>query len=225
MRNIQFQNDCYYHVFNRGVDKREVFLDDKDFIRFIKSMWEFNQIEPIGSFYEKYNQEINRTSGVQHPIGCWTPQVLLKDRLVEFICFCLNPNHYHFLIKQLIESGISEFMKRLIGGYTNYFNKRNKRKGSLFETTYNAIKVKTDEYLQYLSCYINGNVEIHKISKAKNWPWSSYQDYLGIRQRTLCNTEVILKDFQDVLEYQELADYVIKNSAERKEEIKKYLLE
>jgi len=224
MRNFEFQDEHCYHIFNRGVDKRDVFLDDKDFIRLIKSMREFNQIEPIGSFYKKYYQKINLTSGVQHPIGCWTPQVLPKECLVEFICFCLNPNHYHFLIKQLLEGGISEFMKRLSGGYTNYFNRKYNRSGSLFEGKFKAVQVKDYSHFLKLAVYINCNSEVHQICPADKWPWSSYLDYIGERDGILCNKEIIMDEFQNSLVFKNFCNQVLPDIIEAKE-LKKYFLD
>jgi len=147
MRKTVFQNGNYYHLYNRGVDKRELFCDEKDYVRFLRSMKEFNQVEPIGSLYLRdYNYKAV-SKGVGHPIGCPTP----KSALVELICYCLNPNHYHLLLKQIVEDGISEFMKRL-GGYTSYFNKKNKRSGSLFEGSHKAVAIKTDEQLAICFC-------------------------------------------------------------------------
>ena len=146
-------------------------------------------------------------------------------KLVEIVCFCLNPNHYHFVLKQLAEDGISKFMHKLDLGYTNYFNKKYDRSGSLFQGTFKEAHIKTNEYLLYLSGYANGNVEIHKIAKAEDWQWSSYRDYLGLRNGTLCNKEIILSQFKSVEEYKEYVDLVIKNSSERKEEMKEYILE
>lgn len=98
------------------------------------------------------------------------------DKLVEIICYCLNQNHYHFLLQQKKEMGIEKFMHKLDLGYTKYFNAKYNRSGSLFQGTYKAIHVKNDDQIFQLSCYINGNLEIHRICQAKNWPWSSYQD-------------------------------------------------
>ncbi len=242
MRKTRFQNDYYYHIFNRGVDKRNIFMDENDFIRFIRSMREFNQIQPIGSLYFK---NFKQGVGVKHPIGCLTPclpcqpsppklipksiprpiltQKLIskKSKLVEFICYCLNPNHYHFLIKQLTNGGIPEFMKRLSGGYTNYFNKKYKRSGSLFQGTYKAIPVKKYSHFLKLAVYINCNSEVHGIHPAGKWPWSSYLDYTDRRQGTLCNKNIISQELKTPTEFKNFCDRVLPNL----KEIKKYLLE
>jgi len=78
------------------------------------------------------------------------------------------PNHYHLILKQLIDNGISMFMHKLADSYSHYFNKKYERSGSLFEGTYKSIYIKKDSYLFWLSGYINGNSEIHKIAKAEH---------------------------------------------------------
>jgi len=110
-------------------------------------------------------------------------------------------------------------------GYAQYFNYKNKRSGSLFEGTYKAAQIKTDEYLTYLSAYINGNSEIHGLARAEKWLWSSYRDYLNLRPGNLANKEDILGDFKDVRDYKNYVKIVIGESREIKTDIKKYFLE
>jgi len=230
MRKFKFQNEYCYHIYNRGVDKRNIFIGDKDYIRFIRSMREFNTTKVIDSLYRldylRKKEKINSKDS-KCPIGHLESN---KDnefcnKLVDIVCYCLNPNHSHFLLKQLSENGISIFLHKLNMGYTKYFNYKYNRSGSLFEGTYKLIHINKDSYLIYLSGYINGNPEIHKICKAENWLWSSYKDYLGLRQGTLSNKNIILKDFKNITNYKNYTNIVIKESRQRKDEIKKYLLE
>lgn len=90
----------YYHVYNRGVDKRVIFQNIQDLNRFIKSMVKFNTIKPVGSLFRL--GKIDITDKPTEP-------------LVEIVAFCLNPNHFHIILKQVVDGGISEFMKRLSG--------------------------------------------------------------------------------------------------------------
>jgi putative transposase len=116
-------------------------------------------------------------------------------------------------------------MKRLGGGYTKYFNYKNERNGALFQGKFKSIHIKSENHLLYLSAYINGNPEIHKISNAENWIWSSYQDYLGNRNGILCNKEIILNQLKSIKDYRDYVKMVINESAKLKDEIKEYLLE
>ena len=224
MRKTKFQNDYYYYIYNRGVDKRDVFMDEKDYLRFLVSMREFNQTKPIDSLY-RLNQTRKQTRQEAEPLRFALANRRGSASLVEIVCYCLNPNHYHFLLKQKKEKGIEKFMQKLGTGYTMYFNEKYKRSGSLFQGKFKSIQVKTDGYLWKLSCYINGNSEIHKIAKAEKYQWSSYQDYLGLRNGSLCNKDTILRDFKNIKEYKKLTDFIIKESKQIKFEIKQYALE
>src|SRR3989344_7139585 len=125
MRKEVFVNGGFYHIYNRGNNKRKVFLGRGDLERFFQSMQEFNSEEPIGSIHiSSFKEPLLRSS---------------TSKLVDFVCFCLNPNHYHFIIRQLTDKGIEKFMHRLGTGYTNYFNEKHKCSGSLFQGRYKAI--------------------------------------------------------------------------------------
>ena len=176
---MQFNNIYYYHIYNRGVDRRKIFLDKWDYVRFLESLREFNQKEPVGSLY-KIKRGLTPLRGVKP--------------LVQIIAYCLNPNHFHLLLKEEVDRGISEFMKRMGVGYTCYFNERYQRSGALFQGTYKAKEVRSTYDLIKVSIYVNCNAEIHSIAKAQNWPWSGYLDYNGIRRGTLCKQELIFNE-------------------------------
>ena len=98
----------YYHIYNRGVDKRDIFSDKQDVWRFVESICEFNKVDKIGSL-----ANLRKTEIVVKP---------LSEPLVAVVCYCLSPNHFHFVLKQLVDGGIAKFMQKLQGGYTYYFN-------------------------------------------------------------------------------------------------------
>ena len=99
-RKEAFVNEEFFHVCNRGVDKRIVFMDEYDIRRFFQSMVEFNTIDPIGSLYENSFLQLGGSTAK------------LKKELVNIIAYCLNPNHFHLILEQLVDGGISEFMRR-----------------------------------------------------------------------------------------------------------------
>lgn len=109
-------------------------------------------------------------------------------------------------------------------GYTQYFNRRNKRSGSLFQGKFKAKAIKTNEQLIYVSAYINGNPEIHRISKANQWPWSSYSEYIS-NKKGFCSTKAILDQFENKKDYKKYINRVINNSIEVKKVIKDCLIE
>ncbi len=221
MRKIQFVNDEYYHIYNRGVDKRIIFEDKNDLDRFFLSMDEFNVIDPIGSIYEN--------AIYKKRFGDRVPKSAPKSSLVEFVCYCLNPNHYHFLMRQLVDEGIKKFMHRLGSGYATYFDKKYKRSGSLFEGRFKAIHVDSESYLLHLSAYINLNYKIHP----KFWNFgdpvpklykSSWEEYLGLNQEKFCQKDIILSQFDTVESYKKFAEESLEKIKERKE-LEKFLLE
>lgn len=201
MRKIQFGNGEYYHIFNRGVEKREIFTNNAELERFFLSMKEFNTLYPTGGLHVASFCKENSSS---------------KEKLVSFVCYCLNPNHFHFILKQLIDRGIEKFMHRLGSGYTNYFNKKYQRSGSLFQGTFKANHINSDEYLLYASAYVNLNNRVHQIKN--NFFKSSWAEYVQTSiNHEFCDKETILNQFESTKKYQVFANDVLANARERKE--------
>lgn len=214
MRKTQFANKEFYHIFSRGIDKRNIFLESKDFFRFFQGLEEFNIIDPIGSIYENSFRKSSFGSEASKP-----------DKLVNFICYCVNPNHYHFLLEQLVSDGIKKFMHRIGTGYTKYFNNKYDRTGALLQGPFKAILVKSNEYLLHLSVYINLNAKVHQLgSEASKFSKSSWNEYINEEQNNFCKKDIILKQFNNISEYKNFAKESLKSIHERKE-IEKLLLE
>jgi len=211
MRKTSFVNGEFYHVYNRGTDKRTIFSNKDDIARFFQSMTEFNGIEPIGSIYENsFNLNQLGSSASKLNKG--------GKKLVNFICYCLNPNHYHFLLEQVAEKGIEKFLHRLGTGYTKYFNNKYKRSGALFQGKFKAIHVDSNEYLLYLSAYINLNNKVHKIQQSIFK--SSLDEYKTGDSNGFCKKDIILGQYTNVKEYLESADDSLLFILENKEEDK-----
>lgn len=181
----------YYHVYNRGVDKRIIIQDKSDLDRFALGIKEFNSEKPIGSLYEN--------SFMKPQLGRET------SKLVEFVAYCINPNHFHLILKQNIDNGVSEFMKRLGGGYTKYFNIKNKRNGVLFQGVFRSKHIDTNEYLLRVSTYVNLNNKLHgDVNESSNLSKSSWDEYLGLGlsdENPICSTKLILEQFKNLEEY------------------------
>lgn len=157
MRKDPLVTGSYYHIYNRGVDKRDIFANQADLDRFILSVKEFNVVKPVGSIKERFIElKFKGPSGVGHPTG-----------LVSIVCYCFNPNHFHFILKQEVDGGISEFFKRLQGGYTNYFNLVHKRSGALFQGRFKSNLIDDDAYFLKIRPYVHLNYLIHDIPKVK----------------------------------------------------------
>jgi REP element-mobilizing transposase RayT len=156
MRKQSIITNQYYHIYNRGVDKRDIFMDKDDINRFIESINEFNQIDGIGSLANLRKSQSQIES-----------KPLSKEPLVLIVGYCLNPNHFHFILKQSVDGGIAKFMQKLQGGYTYYFNVKNFRSGSLFQGTFKSQIIDNENYFNKLIGYVNKNYQVHNIPKDK----------------------------------------------------------
>jgi putative transposase len=220
-RKILFTNGESYHVYNRGVDKRAVFLNHWDYERFLVLMYFLNTKED-GLMAKWQDFKESNPNASPWEFRKFRPQ----DRLVELNCYCLNENHYHFILKQLKNKGIETFMQKLGTAHSMYFNKKYVRSGSLFQGPFKAIHIDNNEYFLYLSAYINKNHSIHGYKGGDGWKYSSFLDFIGKKddQLHLCNKDPILKQFKNVKEYE---DFIKVNALYMKEkkETEKYLLE
>ncbi len=187
-RAFEFSVDEYYHIYNRGTDKRLIFLDEYDRNRFQILLYLCNNKESIEMrlFQGKTIAEI-----FGHKRG---------EQYVNVGSYCLMPNHFHILLHEKEENGISSFMTKLLTAYSMYFNKKYQRTGSLFEGKFKATHADDDEYLKYLFSYIHLNPiklleplwkerGITNVERAeeflKTYPFSSYVDFLGEQRSQL----------------------------------------
>ena len=154
----------YYHIYNRGVEKRRIFLDADDYKRFILYLKLY--LSPIESLTSE-NAELR---------GYFIKNNLFDQ--LELLAFCLMPNHFHLLMRQKNIDSITKFMQRLSTAYTMYFNMKYDRVGSLFQGRYKACIVENDEYLLHLSRYIHLNPHERGVSLF-DFPWSSYSSFIG----------------------------------------------
>lgn len=182
MRNISFANEQYYHIYDRGVDHRDVFMDQNDDARFYMSMLAFND-ELVRT---EQKTRFSRISDMPKEPAC--------RPLVEILSFCLLSNHYHILVRQLVDGGVTQFFHRLMTGYTKYFNKKYERTGRLFESSFKAVMVKDESHLFHLPRYIHLNAldvtDMHwRDGKVNDWnralallnqyQWSSHGVFMG----------------------------------------------
>jgi len=182
----------------------------------------FNTLEPIGSIYEDYY--------AKKKFGSSTSKSGESDKLVNFVCYCLNPNHYHFILEQVAEKGVEKFMHRLSTGYTKYFNLKYKRSGVLFQGRYKAVHIDSNEYLLHLSAYVNLNDKVHGLGSSTSK--SSFGEYFGYdkpnKMKFCSNKDVVLGQFKNGREYAEFAKRLLESIKERKKmqkEMKEYYLE
>ncbi len=190
----------YFHIFNRGNDKQNILKDARDYIRFLFLILYFQSPLLI------YNLGRQVTYFVRHRMFNMQDEEgeILKSRYVELVAFCLMPNHFHLLVKQHTESGISKYMQKVQNAYTKYFNTKYKRTGHLFQGPYKIVHVATNNQLLYLSCYIHRNPRelLNWKDKEDKYPWSSLQDYTsGNRWGFLLEESVVIEQFSGAEEY------------------------
>lgn len=180
-----------YHIYNRGVEKRIIFKDAQDYKVFLKYLKQYLSKPPRRDHFKTSVTFKGSTfKGIPRQ-----PKNYNKE--VDLLAYCLIPNHFHLLIKQGKKRTIEEFMLSLATRYSMYFNKKNKRVGSLYQGTYKAARVKDDAYLLHLSRYIHLNpLEYTKdLTKA----YSSYADYLRLRKTKWVKPDLILSFFNKSL--------------------------
>lgn len=151
-----------YHIYNRGCDKRIIFTCKNDYLRFYLTLQAFNCVEPTYCYENVKNK-----------------QYASNDRLVKIIAYALLPNHFHLILEQKVDGGISEFMKRILVGYTAYFNDRHDRSGVLFQGKFKRIHIDRDQYYNYLFAYVNENHVVHNVKIEDEIYFSSSFHYQG----------------------------------------------
>ncbi len=177
----------YYHVFNRGIEKRSIFLKKGDYERFINSLTLFNTDKP--------SWLVNDI--LEAGAGFFPTEV---ERLVGLVAYCVNPNHFHLLLKENQENGVATFMKKVCTGYAMYFNKKNERSGILFQGRFKSVHIDSNDLLLYISAYVNCNSEIHNFEKAKDYQWCSFPEYLDNR-KGVCQKGIVLDQFANAINY------------------------
>jgi len=188
-RKQQFVNNEIYHIVLRGIDDNLIFKDKNDYYRGIFSIYEFNTTKSVTI---QSRRKIRATIKKKLDRG---PASIIdeRDKLVEVLAFCFMPNHFHLLVKQLKNGGITKFMSKVGTGYGRYFNKKYNRKGYVFQNRFSAIHIGDDEQLKTVFVYIHTNPTALIEPKWKekgiksppkvikflgDYKWSSYPDYI-----------------------------------------------
>jgi len=208
LRTIPLVTDQIYHVFNRSIDRKPIFVNKKSLQRAYDtlSFYRFENIPARLSYFliwgEERKQQLFKKLEEE------------KRILVEIICYCFMPNHFHLLLKQKQEQGISKFLSQFQNSFTRYFNMRDERKGHLFLGQFKAVRIETEEQLLHISRYIHLNpyssFVIKSLDKLLFYPWSSFLEYAG-KSKGFCNLDLILSNFKHSNDYQKFvfdqADY------------------
>ena len=223
MRRIKFEVGKIYHIFNRGVEKRDIFLSDGDRWRFLQGMYLFNDEGASTNLLYRLEQAKQKMH-----FGILKEYMKQKKAerkpLVRIMADCLKPNHFHLLIEEIKENGISRFMHKLSVGYTGYFNKKYERVGGLFQGTYKAVEIKSNEQLCYIIAYINIinpgqelEPELKSVAQdpeeilrfVEQYPWSTHPEYLGKRDSIIVEKGVAKELFPTPKSYSDFARNII----------------
>jgi len=184
----------FYHVYNRGVEKRRIFLSHLDYQRFTNALFHYLVTD------KKFTDVDHSTTALPEP---GLDKGFIKP--AELIAFCLMPNHFHFLVKQIKNKGISEYVHQVTTSYAKYFNLKNERVGPLFQGRFKAKRIDTLELLLYVSKYIHRNpIDSAKkkltFNQNSGYPWSSLRDY-ALEEDSLIFKEPILANFSSKVQY------------------------
>ena len=187
----QYEAGGYYHLYNRGVEKRIIFEDDLDYKTFISYLKIY--LMPLNLQGPTLKDEEGKTISPSRVINNFTDDI-------ELFAYCLMPNHFHVLVKQNSERAIASFMQSIITKYVRYFNKRYQRVGGLFQDKYKCVKIESEEQYAYLSKYIHRNpLSDHPtrtdLEGLREYKYSSYGNYLGLFKQSWVKTEDILSYF------------------------------
>lgn len=198
-RKIPLVNNEIYHVLNKGISLQPTFLTKRDYQRALQTIFYYqNQKPPL-----KYSRFLSLSNKQRETIL----DNLRKQKLilVEIIAFCLMPNHFHFLLKQVANIGISKFISNFTNSYTRYFNTKNKREGALFKGKFKSVRIESDEQLLHVSRYTHLNpyssYVIKTLEELENYPYSSLPEYLQRSPKGSCQKEIILDQFKNLNSY------------------------
>jgi len=189
----------YYHVYNRGIDGMIMFKNKRDYVQFVDliNYYRFSN-PPI-----KFSKVLSLTEKNKKKL--WVEMKDSNKEIIKILCFCLMNNHFHLLLQQLNDSGITNFMRIVQNAYARYFNIKYQRKGRLIQSEYKYKTIETDEQLDETSRYIHLNPVEANIIKVKNlndYSYSSFQTYLGVGNYDFIGTSTILSRFYSTNSYE-----------------------
>lgn len=198
LRKVAFRDGEIYHVFNRGLDRRNIFTDKREFERAKRLIKFYRHIEIPARFSKVYQLHVEIRDEVLE-------NLYNSNRQVNILCYCLMPNHFHFLLQQNTEKGVSTFLANFTNAYTKYFNTKNERSGPLLGGTFKAVHIESDEQLLHVARYIHLNPIVSCVIKddqVANYLWSSHREYLSITDDEITQKDLVLQMFKSVEDYQ-----------------------
>lgn len=199
-RFVPLVNEQIYHIFNRGVNKQPIYYAKRNYLRAIESLkFYLTSSPPV-----RYSRFINLPNEERKIV---LRKMAKKEKLGDLITYCLMPNHFHLLLKQNIDAGITILMRNFQISYTRYLNTKYDRTGPLLQGQFKAVRIEDVEQLLHVSRYIHLNPFISYLVKdiesLTTYPWSSLAEYLDLIEDEICNKELILSNFKNKDKYKE----------------------
>lgn len=206
-----YLENAYYHIYNRGVEERLIFQDQEDYKVFLSFVKRYLVVLTQNEVQPRWNTDVSE-------------KILLA-------AYCLMPNHFHFLVKQITEDGVTEFMRALMNSYVGYFNQKYKRVGGLFQGIFKAAYIDNEAYLLHLTRYIHLNpIELAEMSMKKLEDYyCSYGEYIGKRNTSWISCDEVLGHFGSKLagigSFDSYKDFVEEYQGDSREELGSLTLE
>ncbi|MEK7588067.1 MAG: transposase [Patescibacteria group bacterium] len=197
VRKVILATDEIYHLYNRGVEKRPIFTRTRDYERAKEMIWYYRYQKPRLR-YSHYKELSSEAKSV------YIPTLTSQPLKVAVLCYSLMPNHFHFLLRQEQDGGITKFFSAFCNSYAKYFNTKYKRVGPLFQGEFKAVRIEDNEQLLHVSRYIHLNPSTAFLVEPENlssYPWTSLPEYVAKHGESTCDTTLILSQFSKAEKY------------------------
>lgn len=209
-RLVPLVNGEYYHLLNRGINKQPIFFEARNYKRAIETFKYYSFAASLQIKFSKFLKLSNEQRNI-----LWDEIENKGRKLVEIVCFCLMPNHFHFLLLQKEEKGISKFMANFQNSYTKYFNTKYQKFGPILQGQFKAVRIEDDSQLLHLTRYIHLNpytsFVVKDVERLLRYPWSSFKEYLEKIDGGVCHKQIILENFKSLESFKKFvfdrADY------------------
>jgi putative transposase len=195
-------NGQTYHIFNRTIDRKRIFVDKRTCLHAMMCLWYYQSKFPMYSFSKYLRLRVDVR-------GSLYQQILELPKQVEILSFSLMPNHFHLLVTQKSDNGITKYLSNFQNSFAKYYNTKYERKGSLFEEQFGSVRMEADEQLIHSTRYIHlqafTSFLVKDYQRLKKYPWSSLPEYLGTSQDPLhkiSNPKPILEYFKSSDDYE-----------------------
>lgn len=194
MRKTVFATGEIYHVYNLGVEKRPTFTDKREYDRALLTLDFYRHEGIFASLAQVLKLNLEKRDFFL------TQLKNSKKNLVDILGYCLMPNHFHLLLRQVLDGGIPNFVGNFSNSYTRFFNTKHDRIGHLFQGVFKAVRIEDDEQLIHVLRYIHINPVVSALIKEtdlESYPYSSFSEYLA-KKENICNKKLILEHFGSI---------------------------